>query len=81
MAEPTKLTGVTQTQIQPVTFRTVGEFLQDLLGLLGQPHAAEVHLAMVPQPDGGLVAQGAVIHRQETADRPVVAVVGDDEGS
>ena len=68
-----RLVGATQTQIQPVRFDTLAEFWADLEALLGQPHAGEVHLAMLPQEDGGLLAQGTVIHRPDP--KPVLGVV------
>ena len=51
--------------------------MADLLDLLDQPGTGEVHLAMVPQADGGVVAQGMIVHPAPT---PVVAVVEGEEG-
>ena len=72
-----KLTGTTQTQIQPVKFDSLAGFWADLEALLGQPHAAEVHLAMLPQEDGGMVAQGTIIHRPEVKPAALEVVDGD----
>ena len=71
--------GRPQTQIQAVQFKDVHGLLADLEELLGQPNSEEVHLAMIPQQDGSVVAQGTVVHPAVPAPRPLMEVLADED--
>ena len=72
-----KLTGQVQTTIQPVVFETRDAFLNDLTALLEQSFVGEIHLGIIPQADGAVMVQGAIVHANVNA--PVVALVGEDQ--